>query len=923
MRKFWLMTLVAAAWTAAGADLSFEHDGSWTLRKLDGAEGYFTYDTVNRVDGKRSLKLVKTNARGTLVLTSREPVTAIPGKVMQFGGWYRADVSHFDSLLLFRLSSSPEEKNFTYYSSTESGRGLMSECFFRALPPGEWARRIFHMKFERAEKLYLNILLTGNPATVSLDKLNFSEPAYARHQAQLRYGVPYPYTREEALARLEARPAEVFTITGEGLLCNGKKVLPQLYKAEHYFHDIPWNRYADFAAAGIHLQHRSLPLSGMKSDPGVVKAPGVYDFSLVDRTLEHVLRSDPEARIVVEYQINEPYPNWGKDHPDEVWIDVKGNFGYGTWSNITGFTPALEQVKLRGDARSFRPWLYPSYASPSYQAIHCRSLADVTKHIMASPYGKAVVGFMVSGGHDFQFQPARADYSSCGRAAFQDFLKRRYGNDIARLNRELGTSYKDFSAIPVPGHLRYESEAAVPFKIGIHTLYREFQDELSWQVKHRFADAIRAAAGKPVFVSAYGNPPQFFPETGCATSGGVDEMIDQGGYGQRLPGYPVGWRPADTYRLHGKLFCWECDLRTWTYPERGEFYDHWIGVALNPAMWRSVNRKYVGMALACDSAWHYLSMNRYFDAPEVMAEIAATTRAAETVLAAPEIPLPREVCIVRSEAGNYLFQARESVLLERPNNPLHFMQWECSGVPYDMYSLRDLATHPELRRYKMYVFFHTYCMTEAEQRVVDSLKRPGNTLVFVYANGYPRTGFAWRTRPEYGRGEGILRPDHPLTRGVRQFISQGELFTRALRLHGAGRDFARYQKFHLDGVRPEETLGRYADGTVSAAVREENGCRIVALAEPFSLSAGLLNRLAASAGLYTFAAPGQVAAFTNGKFMSLHATLNGPVTLTLPPGAVEATDLLAPGGPRKLPVSNGTIRLNMNAGESKWLLFGK
>ncbi len=902
------------------ADLSFERDGSWTLRKLDGAEGYIAYDTEQKIDGARALKLVKTNSRGTLVLTGNKPVTAIPGKVMQFGGYYRTDKSEFDALLLFRLSGSPDNREFPYDSSLDRGWGLMSQTFFRALPPGQWARRIMHRKFNTAEKVYLNILLTGNPAEILLDKLNFSEPQYNRYQATLRRGVPYDFTREEVLAKLASRPEEVYTVTSQGMLCNGKRVLPQLYKPEHYFMDMPWNRYADFSKAGIRLQHRPLPLSGMKSDPGVVKAPGVYDFALVDKALEHTLRSDPEARIIIQYEINEPYPDWGKEHPGEVWRDVKGNFGYGTWSNITGFVPSLDKVRLSGDARKFRPWLYPSYASESYQKIHCRSLTDITGYIMASPYGKAVAGFMVSGGHDFQFQPARPDYSAPGKKAFQQWLKKHYQNSIRKLNKDLQTSYRDFADIPVPGHQRYEKDVKIPLGTDLFTRYAEFQNELSWQVKHLFADTVKKAAGKPVFVAAYGNPPQFFADSGCENNGGVDSIIDQGGYGQRLPGYPVGWRPADTYRLHGKIFCWECDLRTWTYPERGEMYDHWVGVALNPEMWRSVNRKYAGMALANDSAWHYLSMNRYFDAPEIMQEIAVTTAAAQKVLAAPEIPLPREVCVIRSEKGNFQYRARESILMERPNNPLQFMQLETSGVPYDMHSLQDLVRFPELQKYKMYIFLHTYIMSEAEQKVVDSLKKRGNTLVFVYASGYTRTGFDYLTTPEYSRGEGILLTGNKLTRNVRQFTSMGELFARALRLHGATNEYARYQKFHLGNVRAAEVLGRYADGKISAAVKNVNGCRIAVLAEPFSLSASLLNNLASDAGLYTYAAAGKIAAFTNGKFMSLHATGNGAFDITLPPGASSATDMFAANG-QKLPVKNGIITLQMKAGESKWLLF--
>ena len=166
MKRFFSTFFTLTALTALTADLSFERDGSWTLRQLDGADGDLAYDPAQKVDGERSLKLVKTNSRGTLVLTSKKSVTARPGKVMQFGGYYRTDHSKFDAMLLFRLSGSANEKDFPYNSSLDRGWGLMSQSFFRALPPGQWARRIMHQKFSSGQQVYLNILLTGNPAEI-------------------------------------------------------------------------------------------------------------------------------------------------------------------------------------------------------------------------------------------------------------------------------------------------------------------------------------------------------------------------------------------------------------------------------------------------------------------------------------------------------------------------------------------------------------------------------------------------------------------------------------------------------------------------------------------------------------------------------------------------------------------------------------
>ena len=158
MKKVLVLIAAFAFLSIRGANFnnSFESPGGWEIKLHDGASGY-----IKRVpggcDGKYALKAVKTNSKGFIQIVSSSPVTAKAGNVMQFGGKYRTDYSYFDSLLLFRLTDSKESTDFRYDDSRDRGWGLMAESFFRALPPGQWARRIMHRYFAREEKVYLNI----------------------------------------------------------------------------------------------------------------------------------------------------------------------------------------------------------------------------------------------------------------------------------------------------------------------------------------------------------------------------------------------------------------------------------------------------------------------------------------------------------------------------------------------------------------------------------------------------------------------------------------------------------------------------------------------------------------------------------------------------------------------------------------------
>jgi hypothetical protein len=320
-------------------------------------------------------------------------------------------------------------------------------------------------------------------------------------------------------------------------------------------------------------------------------------------------------------------------------------------------------------------------------------------------------------------------------------------------------------------------------------------------------------------------------------------------------------------------------------------------------------------------AWWYLSMNRYFDSPEVMKEIRLTRKAAQEVFDAPDVPFASGVCMIRDERSMFMVTAEQSALMDRPNSPLHAMQFEISGVPYDVHSLDDFAAGKVSENYSVYCFIHHFRKNRDAEAQVEKLKKLGKTLVFVYSPGYENCGFKVEKLPGYRRVRGELAKNHPLTRGVRPLTSCIELFLDSLDLKRSNKFYAGYQAMRIIDAGKGEILARYQDGSTAAAIRKDGKAALIVLTEPFSLSAGLLNNIARYAGAYVLCPSGAVGAFFNGKFLSCHAVRNGKVTFALPGNISSVKELLTENGGDFVKIENGSMTLELTAGETRWFLL--
>ena len=105
----------------------------------------------------------------------------------------------------------------------------------------------------------------------------------------------------------------------------------------------------------------------------------------------------------------------------------------------------------------------------------------------------------------------------------------------------------------------------------------------------------------------------------------IDVLIAQSSYNRRFPGLPHGARqPFASYRLNGKLYLQELDLRTWLGSTSGEneLRTLALGVAQDLPMWYTVNRKIVGQMTAERLGyWYYDMAGGWYDDPAINADM--------------------------------------------------------------------------------------------------------------------------------------------------------------------------------------------------------------------------------------------------------------------------------------------------------------
>ncbi len=913
---------------------------AFAVERMDGAEGEVAFQSD-------SIRVVKTNSRGAIVVTAQQPFREPNGPTL--GVFATVDESDGDpmrSLGFVRIWSGP--KNLTLCGTGAYGPSPQND-FLLGTRPGCHLRKFAIPTEESAEgpDFQSAIVVAGAPSTSvwrnwCAQSVNDTAAAWNRYKSDLwKHGVRNHSKEVYPDAVLEQRLADDFEHTAKvvrqngyaKLLLDGQDAPPVFYKGYG----------GPFAYCGMRMQDKAdlkLQLAGITMGGRVTNDPGIkpswtragFDLTGTVERIRHYMRTAPDSLFVLSIGIN-PYPEFADDHPSERWIGPDGEPVRGK-----GCIVAWDQ---KAAAKNPKAWNLTSQFSPLWRESVKKHLAALIAELKRAGLSKRIVGIHASGSHDGQFGMPLYDYSSYARAAYRTFLRSRYGT-VGNLSDAWGRLVASFESVEPPDGKRYgDANTGVDFFIGKENRdladFQEFIHHASVGIQEDIARHVKVCFGKDIIAVKYclsvfaGLKAGEFDFTRFVNSDAIDVFAAQSCYKRRPPGIPIPEkRVTASLHEHGKLFISELDFEAFhrgpTFCRNEVLAMQW-GYLPDYPTWESANRKAVGQMLAQRQGfWYYDMGGDYFDDDRQLADIRdvmAVTR--RRFSEAPTDWRPSAAFVVDEKGMMFRNISRSSygtIVDERDSMAEQLALLEMAAVPFDCYLMDDFLRKPELaERYATVMLAGAYELDKARCDLVGRLCLMGRTVVLGsgagIAGGSSELGFETDVIPrQKAPGHEILPAGGYSDEEVKGFFE-----TEAMRVGlGARPGSPKYavRRPHRVSVRPSgdmEIVGRYAaDGAAAIASKRVGKGRLVYVCDQMGLTPYLFNRIVREAGGYCCGEPGRVQINMNGDFVSVHCLRAGSYDLRLP-FAAKVVNLKTG---REEQVHDDVLRLDMTAGQTCW-----
>ena len=645
---------------------------------------------------------------------------------------------------------------------------------------------------------------------------------------------------------------------------------------------------------GIHLHHFIMY-------PRVISADRQWQkgFAELDQNIGCVLRVDAQGDIMVLVDLR-PSNAWIKAHPEERLVN-----GFGAPGPV-------------------------SYASGKYeQEVHAYMRALIA-FLKGKPYYGRVVAIKpmtcgvpdscIGGVETNTWQTDRrkitvGDYSPQAVAAFREWLRAKYGNEVAALRAAWNSGTVTFdTAAPVLHELVKEGEDGGifrnPTKGRMPFDYFEFLPSLLGRFYQRLAKLIKEETdGKVMVMIHYGyviahltacnNPGSAFQNNNydfgeLLRDPNIDAYLGAPHYGYRRAGDPYAlYFPVDSITLHRRQYIADGDYRTFV----ANPVIH--GRQRSAKETTAVLQKDLASCIIGNSGTWFSDMSRGSDRSAVgfflEESILGTVRQMRDLFVSAletERKSVSEIAVFVSTSTPKYHDAYYASTLYR--NLIVYMYWRelhRIGAPFDCYLMGDLD-NPDLRKdYKLYVFLNPFSMSPAERRAVETVKRDGKTLLWFYAPGYvdDQRGLS---PAHIGEISGItverkadrelmscelVQTEHPIGKG----LDPGHKYSvsrfgnpKTDRLHPTA--FGPVFRVADDAAVP---LAHYSDGSVAFAARDFGSWRSVYMALPY-LDSHTLRNIAKFAGAHVYCDEDIVLDADN-RFLMVHNGYDGERTVSL------------------------------------------
>ena len=649
-----------------------------------------------------------------------------------------------------------------------------------------------------------------------------------------------------------------------------------------------WQNTGDFESL-VKCSKAGIDIFQVEMDSsGCLKGPEQYDFKIFKQRCEEVLKQNPKAKIIVRMRLD--LPMWRRN----------------TSAKVTN-------RNIYGKQTNRYPW---SFSDPEWKEILKKYVSAAVKYIDEHQFGKKVIGFLLMSGNGGEFvyhftNKDFSDYSEAHRQAFIRYLKNKYSNDLANLNKAWKTKLQSFKDIQIPsprervhfsswknfgyktaknqfpatGHgqttffptavkprmndfLRFHSLNIVDFiKVQIKSIKKSCKQKRIVGVYYGYV----VPAKSNVFNKGHNALAELLK------SPDIDFIASPYGYLDRFAGgSAVMQLPCASARVNGKLAIMEDDTRTvFCVPHesmnmREKTLDDTIGV---------LKRNFAKAMQNNAGLWFLDFGSKWFSPAPLPRLISKMKKIYNKDLS--KLNKARKVEIVVLLSGkSYDFMYRTSDLVKTLVNKQITNGLSRMGAPFDVALVSDIA---KLDKYKLYIFLNTFYLNESEREAINStVKGNQKTAIWLYAPGYiSKNGMSAKNMTDL---TGINLNVQKINAKLELVSPQAEykmpvkiapvIWAEDSKVKGLG-------KMELSGINDD--FGKAVKGkqTRPGIVKKkfENWTSIYCPVP--NIPYKVLNKLVKDSGVHAYNNDGNI--ITAGSWwLSIHATSNGKTTITLP-----------------------------------------
>ena len=669
-----------------------------------------------------------------------------------------------------------------------------------------------------------------------------------------------------------------------------------------------------FEAAGIKIYDFPSSPAGW----GVLSAwsgPVSWNYDILDMYFDRVIAADSDAMIIPRMYIGTP--QWWLDDPCntnemELMDDGTGtSMYYSQYDTNPGILP--------------RSGPFPSLASQKWREDMANAIEHYMDHLRLKGYMKNVIGFEISGlateewYHWSSNRSELAGYGSATVSAFREWLRNRYGDDLAAFRSAWNNPAVTFDNAPVPDYTDrntyvYTRTWRDPANY-MHVIdFLQFYNEIVPDTINYFAEVIKRNTENTKAVGAfYGYMYGFHADPGFGhnalqqfnESPFLDYVYATPSYSHRsLGGGDCYQGPAYSAQLHDKFWFVSDDTATVRTKDIFEYYkDYWgwsdqdvlnsltnLGYTDTTEKNRWMLRRGAGLVV-CNGMYkafldlHATDYASYYSHVDLMDEVALENSFFD-----------RSKNYDRSSNSEILFVSDEFSCNYVASldwwNGLLYTQLEMPrlaqiqlGAPADHILLNDLSLI-DASRYKMAVFLNCYNMNDSQRSLVDSLKGDNRLLIFCYSPGYFNQNTYSTENMQSVCGMALDVSSSETLMPLRVRIETGEHpLAQILYDTGPENNIFGYagnsaKRVWVNDINTKKLGKHYNTAIIGMAIREFTDWTSIYCATS-NMPAAIYRELARYAGVHIYNESDDTL-YANRSFLCIHASSAGSRTITFP-----------------------------------------